>query len=48
MTSLSRRTAPSIDAAKILFGSAADELLKHKADDGVAEAALIEAYWAKL
>ena len=37
----------SIDAAKIMFGSTADELLKHKADDGVAEAALIAAYWAR-
>lgn len=44
---LSSSKQASIDAAKILFGSAADELLKHKADDGVAEAALIAAYWAR-
>ena len=44
---LSSDKQASIDAAKIMFGSAADELLRHKADDGVAEAALIAAYWAK-
>jgi crossover junction endodeoxyribonuclease RuvC len=42
---LSTDKQASIDAAKIMFGSAADELLKHKADDGIAEAALIAAYW---
>lgn len=31
----------SIDAAKLRFGSIADELIRHKADDGIAEAALI-------
>ena len=35
----------SIDAAKVMFGSAADDLLKRKADDGIAEAALIAEYW---
>lgn len=44
---LSSSKQASIDAAKLLFGSAADELLRHKADDGVAEAALIAAYWAR-
>lgn len=44
---LSSDKQASIDAAKLMFGSAADELLKYKADDGVAEAALIAAYWAE-
>lgn len=35
----------SIDAAKLRFGSEADAMIKHKADDGIAEAALIAAYW---
>lgn len=35
----------SIDLAKIRFGSQADQLLKFKADDGIAEAALMAAYW---
>lgn len=35
----------SIDAAKIRFGAEADALLRFKADDGIAEAALIAAYW---
>lgn len=43
---LSSSKQASIDAAKLRFGSAADELLQHKADDGIAEAALIAAYWA--
>lgn len=42
---LSTEKQASIDAAKLMFGSAADELLKHKADDGIAEAGLIAAYW---
>ena len=36
----------SIDAAKVRFGSPADSLLKYRADDGIAEAALIAAYWS--
>jgi crossover junction endodeoxyribonuclease RuvC len=43
---LSSDKQQSIDAAKLRFGSAADALLKHKADDGIAEAALIAAHWA--
>jgi len=42
---LSSEKQQSIDAAKIRFGSAADELLRHKADDGISEAALIAAFW---
>ncbi len=42
---LSSDKQASIDAAKVMFGSAADNLLKHKADDGIAEAGLIAAYW---
>lgn len=42
---LSSDKRASIDAAKIMFGSDADALLKHKADDGISEAALIAAYW---
>lgn len=44
---LSTDKQASIDAAKIMFGAPADELLKHKADEGIAEAALIAAYWAR-
>lgn len=44
---LSSSKQASIDAAKLMFGAAADQLLKYKADDGVAEAALIAAYWAQ-
>lgn len=44
---LSRDKQASIDAAKIMFGSAADDLIKYKADEGVAEAALIAAYWTR-
>lgn len=44
---LSSDKQASIDAAKIMFGTRADELLKHKADEGIAEAALIAAYWAR-
>jgi crossover junction endodeoxyribonuclease RuvC len=43
---LSTEKQASIDAAKIRFGSVADEVLRHKADDGIAEAALIAAYWS--
>lgn len=42
---LSSDKQQSIDAAKLRFGAAADALLKHKADDGIAEAALIAAHW---
>ena len=42
---LNRDKQASIDAAKIRFGAGVDQLLKRKADDGVAEAALIAAYW---
>jgi crossover junction endodeoxyribonuclease RuvC len=45
---LNRDKQASIDAAKIRFGAGVDQLLKRKADDGVAEAALIAAYWAEL
>jgi crossover junction endodeoxyribonuclease RuvC len=44
---LSTDKQASIDAAKIMFGAPADELLKFKADEGIAEAALIAAYWAR-
>jgi Holliday junction resolvasome RuvABC endonuclease subunit len=37
----------SIDSAKLKFGAAADALLKRKADDGIAEAALLAAYWVE-
>jgi crossover junction endodeoxyribonuclease RuvC len=43
---LSSDKQASIDAAKVRFGSGADELLKCKADDGIAEASLIAAYWS--
>ena len=42
---LSRDKQASIDAAKVMFGSAADALIKRKADEGISEAALIAAYW---
>lgn len=42
---LSSDKQASIDAAKIQFGSAADWMITCKADDGIAEAALIAAYW---
>ena len=42
---LSTDKQASIDAAKIQFGSAADWMITRKADDGIAEAALIAAYW---
>lgn len=35
----------SIDAAKVRFGEVADQLLKEQVDDGIAEAALLAAYW---
>ena len=44
---LSRDKQASIDAAKVMFGSAADALIRRKADEGIAEAALIAAYWAR-
>jgi len=44
---LSSSKQQSIDTAKLMFGSDADQLLRYKADDGVAEAALIAAYWAR-
>jgi crossover junction endodeoxyribonuclease RuvC len=43
---LSSDKQASLDAAKVRFGSAADALLKFKADEGIAEAALIAAYWS--
>ena len=45
---LSSDKQASIDAAKIRFGSDVDGMLTRKADDGIAEAALIAAYWASL
>jgi len=42
---LSSDKQASIDAAKVMFGSVADDLLKRKADDGISEAGLIAAYW---
>lgn len=41
---LSSNKQASIDAAKLRFGEAIDPYLRFKADDGVAEAALIAAY----
>ena len=37
----------SIDSAKLKFGDAADQLIRRKADDGIAEAALLAAYWVE-
>ena len=42
---LSSDKADSISAAKLRFGRPADDLLTHKNRDGIAEAALIGAYW---
>jgi len=42
---LSSEKQQSIDAAKVMFGADADRMLRYKADDGIAEAALIAAYW---
>lgn len=42
---LSSDKADSISAAKLRYGQAADDLLTHKNRDGIAEAALIGAYW---
>ena len=43
---LSSAKQDSIDAAKLYFGKAADKWIKAKADDGIAEAALLAAYWS--
>lgn len=42
---LDRDKASSIDMAKLKFGKRAEALIKFKADDGLAEAALLAAYW---
>jgi len=42
---LDRDKASSIDMAKLKFGKRAEELIKFKADDGLAEAALLATYW---
>lgn len=42
---LSSDKADSISAAKLRYGQAADDLLTYKNRDGIAEAALIGAYW---
>lgn len=43
---LSSSKQASIDAAKVRFGATADLLLQRSSDDGIAEAALIAAFWA--
>jgi crossover junction endodeoxyribonuclease RuvC len=43
---LSSDKRASIDKARQLFGGEADQFIKHLADDGIAEAALMAYYWA--
>lgn len=45
---LSSSKQQSIDLARTRFGRKADHLIRFKADDGIAEAALLAAYWDQL